>query len=140
MSPRDSSDDPRGAYNLLVRQFRIALASCFGREKNALLHVKRIQLIRPTEASAAFAASELMVGNEVKVIDFDWSGKEGEVTYPCILNDAVGWHEGAKLGDLIKKEHDIFMIDQLCGENESPPVEASLGRLSLTLVEDQHRT
>ena len=57
MSPLDSSEDSRGAYNLLVRQFRVALAVLVAKE-NALLKLKRTQFIRPTKASAAYAANE----------------------------------------------------------------------------------
>ena len=57
MSPLDSSVDSRGAYNLIVRQYRVTLAVLVAKE-NALLKVKRLQFIRPTKESAAFAASE----------------------------------------------------------------------------------
>lgn len=30
------------------------------------------------------------------LIDFDWSGKEGEVHYPLSLNESAGWHAGVE--------------------------------------------
>lgn len=72
MSPLDSSEDSRGAYNLLVRQFRVALAVLVVKE-NALLKVKRTQFIRPTKASASYAASEQKRGGSNQ---FDMGGPD----------------------------------------------------------------
>lgn len=51
---------------------------------------------------------------DLKLIDFDWGGKEGEVRYPVLINnytvhrplDVVG-------GQLITKEHDIEMVEDI---------------------------
>jgi serine/threonine protein kinase len=53
--------------------------------------------------------------NEVKMIDFDWCGKDGEATYPATLNDADGipWHPSISRGSVMRKEHDIFMLKGL---------------------------
>ncbi|KIY44873.1 hypothetical protein FISHEDRAFT_77093 [Fistulina hepatica ATCC 64428] len=51
---------------------------------------------------------------QVKVIDFDWAGKEGEVRYPPHLNKSLKWVDGVVSCGLIKKEHDIGMWEQLC--------------------------
>lgn len=50
MSQLDSSKDSRGAYNLIARQFRVALAVLVSKV-NALLKVKMLQFIRPNVAS-----------------------------------------------------------------------------------------
>jgi hypothetical protein len=60
-------------------------------------------------------------GDVVKVIDFDWAGREEDkAKYPCILNTDVRWHTDAKLGSEIKKEHDNFMVRQLCDDHSIP--------------------
>jgi len=50
----------------------------------------------------------------MKLIDFDWGGKEGEVCYPVLINnrtvrrppDVVG-------GQLITREHDLLMVEKI---------------------------
>jgi len=48
----------------------------------------------------------------VCVIDFDWSGREGDVTYPGFMNHIdVNWPEGASDNKFIYKAHDLdFMM------------------------------
>ncbi|KAF9444365.1 hypothetical protein P691DRAFT_778309 [Macrolepiota fuliginosa MF-IS2] len=51
----------------------------------------------------------------VRLVDFDWSGKEGEVRYPsCIIMDEPGyqWHPEVERGGLIK-EHDIHLLHKI---------------------------
>jgi serine/threonine protein kinase len=51
---------------------------------------------------------------EMKLIDFDWGGKEDEVCYPVLINnrtvprppDVVG-------GQLITREHDLWMVENI---------------------------
>lgn len=50
---------------------------------------------------------------EVKLVDLNWSGKEGSARYPLDINTRLDWHQDVKPGGLIKKEHDIFQIDLL---------------------------
>ena len=52
-------------------------------------------------------------GGKVKLIDFDWAGKDGVVRYPVELNPAVKWHADASIGKVIRIEHDAFMAGQL---------------------------
>jgi serine/threonine protein kinase len=50
-------------------------------------------------------------GTKVFLIDFDWAGKEGEVFYPTQLGEGITQHcEGRDL-ELIKKEHDLALLD-----------------------------
>ncbi|KAF5352155.1 hypothetical protein D9758_009263 [Tetrapyrgos nigripes] len=51
----------------------------------------------------------VFVGEDVKLIDFDWSGKEGEVFFPPGLSANVYWG-GGKSFEEIKKEHDLAMM------------------------------
>ena len=49
------------------------------------------------------------------LVDFDWSGKIGEVRYPMNVNHGLGLRrpEGALDGELILADHDIEMLDHL---------------------------
>lgn len=46
----------------------------------------------------------------VQLIDFDWAGQEGVVTYPLAVLPAIKWAKGAGALELIPKEHDIEMV------------------------------
>jgi len=49
---------------------------------------------------------------KVMLLDFDWAGVIGQVTYPMnVNNETVKRPWGAHDGELIKAEHDIAMID-----------------------------
>lgn len=48
-----------------------------------------------------------------RIIDFDWAGKLGEVRYPPGLSGMITWAEGVNDCELIKPEHDIFMLGKL---------------------------
>ena len=46
------------------------------------------------------------------LVDFDWAGKEGEVHYPMNVNRSdIKRPDGARDGQLIKKEHDLEMLN-----------------------------
>lgn len=48
----------------------------------------------------------------LKLVDFDWGGREGEVRYSMRINrHTVKRPEGAVDGELITKEHDVYMAD-----------------------------
>jgi hypothetical protein len=48
-----------------------------------------------------------------KLVDFDWSGKIGQVRYPMNVNHELRRPEGANDGNLILADHDIEMLDYL---------------------------
>ena len=48
------------------------------------------------------------------MVDFDWSGLEGQVVYPMGLNKEIQWPPGSGTGMPIEKSHDIFMLQKLC--------------------------
>ena len=54
----------------------------------------------------------VMVGpnNSIKIIDFDWAGRIGEVTYPPLMNSEIRWHPDAKFGAGILPAHDIHLL------------------------------
>jgi Crinkler effector protein N-terminal domain len=48
------------------------------------------------------------------LIDFDWAGKDGEVTYPHTINLLdIWWPHGVRGGRLIAKSHDLEMLGNL---------------------------
>ncbi|KZT63438.1 hypothetical protein DAEQUDRAFT_770621, partial [Daedalea quercina L-15889] len=62
----------------------------------------------------------------VKLIDFDWSGRVGEVRYPydiALDEDPAeflyGWHPEVHGGELITKEHDTHMTERLVQQRKS---------------------
>ncbi|TFY57990.1 hypothetical protein EVG20_g8326 [Dentipellis fragilis] len=63
----------------------------------------------------------LPVDGGVKIIDFDWAGKDGEVVYPSDLTEGVVWHpevdpKSQRTLIAIRKEHGRFMLRQLLSE------------------------
>ncbi|TFK33280.1 hypothetical protein BDQ12DRAFT_615533 [Crucibulum laeve] len=50
---------------------------------------------------------------KVMLIDFDWAGKEGEVRYPVALSKSITWPRGVEGLELIEKQHDLDMIDDI---------------------------
>ena len=49
----------------------------------------------------------------IKVVDFDWAGVEGEVSYPWNLNQDVEWADGVVPNGLILSKHDEDMVKLL---------------------------
>jgi serine/threonine protein kinase len=50
---------------------------------------------------------------EVKLVDFDWAGKENETRYPLLASRAITGSLGVEGGSFIKKSHDIHMYSLL---------------------------
>ncbi|KAG2030090.1 hypothetical protein BDR03DRAFT_879240 [Suillus americanus] len=48
---------------------------------------------------------------KVQLIDFDWAGREGEVTYPVSISLAIDWPKGVqRLGPILKqRDHDMLV-------------------------------
>jgi len=63
----------------------------------------------------------LIATDGLKLIDFDWCGKEGTVRYPAdtCLDRNMKWHSGVRLGGLITKAHDIHMFNHLARSSSS---------------------
>ena len=55
----------------------------------------------------------LVVGNSVRVLDFDWAGKHPTAKYPKELNMTCNWHPDVMCGGIITKEHDLYQIQQI---------------------------
>ena len=56
----------------------------------------------------------LIVGDGVKLVGFDWSGKEGVARYPSISRE-IAWPEGVISRGKIKAEHDKEWFKKLTG-------------------------
>jgi hypothetical protein len=48
-----------------------------------------------------------------QLVDFDWSGPVGSVTYPPTLNKDIRWARGAEPARLIEMQHDLEMLEKL---------------------------
>lgn len=51
--------------------------------------------------------------SSVYVLDFDWAGTEGTVSYPTTLNTAGNWHPDVLPGGPVCKEHDTYQFKWL---------------------------
>jgi serine/threonine protein kinase len=51
-------------------------------------------------------------GHGLMLVDFDWSGKEGDAKYPAdiALNSGILWHEDVKREGIIRKAHDEYLL------------------------------
>lgn len=58
----------------------------------------------------------LIQNDQVKLIDFDWSGKEGEVKYPETMSMEHGWHPDVRRCGPIEKVHDEYMFAKIRGK------------------------
>ncbi|KAH9027358.1 hypothetical protein EDB84DRAFT_311712 [Lactarius hengduanensis] len=49
------------------------------------------------------------------LVDFEWAGQDGQARYPALLNDTgqITWATGVKRHGIMRKEHDIEMIEYL---------------------------
>ncbi|CAG8577618.1 533_t:CDS:1 [Ambispora leptoticha] len=56
---------------------------------------------------------------DVKFIDFDWAGKDGEARYPESLNPQINWHKEVGLHKPIRSSHDLHLVEVTF----SPPIE-----------------
>ncbi|KAG2446660.1 hypothetical protein HYH02_008230 [Chlamydomonas schloesseri] len=47
---------------------------------------------------------------EVRFVDFEWAGPEGEATYPACLNPDIPWPEGVGYRKQLQREHDFQLL------------------------------
>jgi len=55
----------------------------------------------------------LIEAKELKLVDFDWSGRAGERRYPLDLNTKLDWPSGVEPGALITADHDRAQLQEL---------------------------
>ncbi|RIB16088.1 hypothetical protein C2G38_2190957, partial [Gigaspora rosea] len=49
---------------------------------------------------------------DMKLIDFEWSGRVGSARYSPFMNHEVQWPDGAEDWKLVTKNHDLLMLEQ----------------------------
>ena len=49
----------------------------------------------------------------VKPVDFDWCAKDGVGKYPTDLNEEVKWAPEVQGSSLMRKAHDLFMLENV---------------------------
>ncbi|KAJ8694103.1 hypothetical protein PTI98_009036 [Pleurotus ostreatus] len=59
------------------------------------------------------------------LIDFDWSGIEGNVFYPMNINERIGWVRGVQAGGRIMRDHDIAMLRKFLDAQNQPSISSS---------------
>jgi len=61
----------------------------------------------------------LLTADGLKIVDFDWCGKEGTARYPADISlvPDLEWHERVYCGGLITKDHDEHMFEVLTGSS-----------------------
>ena len=67
---------------------------------------------------------------DIKFVDFDWAGREGEAKYPESLNPTINWHPDVGWHKLIKREHDHHLVDNIYLNIESDKSSKKQRRLS----------
>jgi len=46
------------------------------------------------------------------ILDFDWAGRADADVYPRFLNPGNSWMDGVASGGIMRKEHDLFLLDK----------------------------
>lgn len=57
------------------------------------------------------------VKHRVILIDFDWSGKDGAVTYPPLMSTEIMWPPGAEPGKPLRIAHDAYWLAMWSGRH-----------------------
>ena len=50
---------------------------------------------------------------EVRLIDFNWAGEEGQAKYPLLISQEISWPKGVEPLAVMKTEHDLDMWKKL---------------------------
>ncbi|KAG0697439.1 hypothetical protein DFH29DRAFT_946507 [Suillus ampliporus] len=61
--------------------------------------------------------------DKVQLIDFDWAGCEGKVTYPVFISPDIVWPKGVQGLEPILQQHDREMIRFMCPREVKATVE-----------------
>ena len=54
---------------------------------------------------------------QLRIIDFDWAGKENQVFYPDFLNPKIEWPDGVERRKPILKQHDLAFLESFVRNN-----------------------
>lgn len=59
---------------------------------------------------------KILIGKDgMRLVDFDWSGKKGEVQYPVDVSRKIKWPEDFKGEGMIEVEHDKEWLKRITG-------------------------
>ena len=58
-----------------------------------------------------------VLADSVRITDFEWAGVKEQSTYPLFMNHTdLTWPDGARDGQPIKQEHDLWWLKLLCDQ------------------------
>ncbi|CAG8487826.1 3297_t:CDS:2 [Paraglomus brasilianum] len=111
-----------GGWNIVVMEYLAEYQSLYYILKNDRKNQKK--LVQKAKAAARlmhkggyvhgdFRTSNIMVSNDMedmKIVDFDWSGRVGEALYPYFMSQDVPWHKDVDCGKPIIVEHDLDLL------------------------------
>ena len=69
-----------------------------------------LPLLPPRQSNCSEATSTSAPALEVRFIDFDWGGKEGEAVYPAFMNKKANWAIQNPDCTPITQQHDVDML------------------------------
>jgi len=49
----------------------------------------------------------------VKLIDFNWAGEDGQAKYPPLISQEITWPEGVEAMAVMRQQHDLAMLHKL---------------------------
>lgn len=49
---------------------------------------------------------------EVRLIDFNWAGEEGQAKCPSLISPGISWPKGVKALALMRREYDLDMLNK----------------------------
>ncbi|PPQ79188.1 hypothetical protein CVT25_002773 [Psilocybe cyanescens] len=55
----------------------------------------------------------ITAAKEVKLIDFDWAGEEGQAKYPYLISPGIPWPAGVQPLAVIERDHDLQMLEKM---------------------------
>lgn len=101
------------------------ITHCLNRDEKNALKTKIIEVVEKMHSSQ-YVHGDLREGNilvcqnknnscdfDVKLIDFEWSGKVGTARYSHFMNHvSIRWPDGAEDGKKVMAEHDKWMLNQ----------------------------
>ena len=108
-----------------VGMYVVVMEYVSGKQAGDLLtdqaHVDRLRRVVDKLHGGGYAHGDLRGPNlliaedDLKLIDFDWCGKENVARYPADINvgSDIQWHEGVYRGGPIKQAHDEHMFNLL---------------------------
>jgi hypothetical protein len=79
-----------------------------------LLKIGSNMIIRCKLVKFSYVPTHHVALVQVYLVDFEWAGKAGAVTYPLFMNrETEKWPEGATDGQPITKRHDSDWVEKL---------------------------